>query len=140
LPPAAAPLAAYVPVRISGLTAFVSGQGPVRAGRSVYQGCLGASLTAEQGHDAARIAAVNILAALKGALGGLDRIAQFDRVAVMVASTADFTGHPAVANGASELIVEVFGQAGRHARVAYGVSSLPLGWPVEVEAQVTLRG
>ncbi|MDR2253363.1 MAG: RidA family protein [Bifidobacteriaceae bacterium] len=138
LPRAAAPLAAYLPVRVSGRTAFVSGQGPTRDGRAVFLGLLGRDLTADQGHDAARLAAVNILAALRAALGGLDKVAQFDRLAVMVASTPDFTEHPRVANGASELIAAVFGEAGRHARVAYGVAALPLGWPVEVEAQVTL--
>jgi enamine deaminase RidA (YjgF/YER057c/UK114 family) len=138
LPPPATPLASYVPVRVSGRTAFVSGQGPIRDGVSVHTGRLGETLTTEQGADAARIAAVNVLAALRGALGSLDRVAQFDRVAVMVASAPDFHDQPAVANGASELIVQVFGEAGRHARAAYGVAALPLDWPVEIEAQVTL--
>ncbi|MDR0593653.1 MAG: RidA family protein [Bifidobacteriaceae bacterium] len=139
LPAAAPPLAAYLPVRIAGPTAWVSGQGPVRDGASVWTGRLGAELTTEQGHDAARLAAVNVLAALGGALGSLERVEGFERVAVMVASTPDFTDHPAVANGASNLFAEVFGEAGRHARVAFGVAALPLGWPVEVEAQVTLK-
>jgi enamine deaminase RidA (YjgF/YER057c/UK114 family) len=140
LPPAPAPLASYVPVRVSGRTAFVSGQGPVQGGAAVFRGRLGAELDTAEGADAARIAALNVLAALQAALGGLDRVAQFDRVAVMVASTPDFTEQPLVANGASDLFVAVFGEAGRHARAAYGVAALPMGWPVEVEVQVTLKG
>jgi enamine deaminase RidA (YjgF/YER057c/UK114 family) len=139
LPAPTAPLAAYIPVRISGRQAWASGQGPLRDGVSVYQGLLGEDITVEQGADAARLAAINILAALQAALGTLDRVEQFDRLAVFVASTPQFTQHPQVANGASELLVEVFGSAGRHARVALGVAALPLGWPVEVEAQVTLK-
>ncbi|MDR1633420.1 MAG: RidA family protein [Bifidobacteriaceae bacterium] len=139
LPRPAQPLAAYLPVRVTGSTAWVSGQGPVRDGANVWSGRLGDALTAEQGSDAARLAAVNVLAALQGALGGLDRIDHFERVAVMVASTPEFTGHPIVANGASNLFAEVFGEAGRHARVAFGVAALPAGWPVEIEAQVALK-
>ncbi|MDR2566920.1 MAG: RidA family protein [Bifidobacteriaceae bacterium] len=139
LPPPATPLAAYLPVRVSERSAWVSGQGPVKDGASVWTGRLGDSLTVEQGSDAARLAAVNVLAALQGALGSLDRVDHFERVAVMVASTPDFADHPAVANGASNLFAEVFGEAGRHARAAFGVAALPLGWPVEVEAQVALK-
>jgi enamine deaminase RidA (YjgF/YER057c/UK114 family) len=139
LPRPPAPLAAYLPVRVTGASAWVSGQGPVKDGASVWTGRLGDALTSAQGSDAARLAAVNVLAALQGALGTLERIDRFERVAVMVASTPDFTDHPAVANGASNLFVEVFGDAGRHARAAFGVAALPLGWPVEVEAQVALK-
>jgi enamine deaminase RidA (YjgF/YER057c/UK114 family) len=131
-------LAAYVPVRVSPDTAWVSGQGPTRDGISLYTGRLGADLTISQGADAARLAAINVLAALAGALGSLERVREFQRVAVMVASTPEFTDHPAVANGASDLFIEVFGEAGRHARVAFGVAALPAGWAVEVEAQVAL--
>jgi enamine deaminase RidA (YjgF/YER057c/UK114 family) len=136
-PPAA--LAAYAPVRVAGRTAFVSGQLPVQEGVAVYRGRLGAELGTQDGYRAARLAAVNLLAQLRAALGSLDAVAQVDRVAVMVASTPEFAEHPQVANGASELLASVFGQAGRAARVAYGVASLPLGAAVEVEAQVTLR-
>ncbi|MDR2347172.1 MAG: RidA family protein [Bifidobacteriaceae bacterium] len=139
LPAPPAPVAAYVPVRVSGLTAFVSGQLPIRDGQVVCCGRLGDDVTAAQGYDAARLTAVNILAQLRAALGSLDRVAQVDRVAVLVACTADFADHPQVADGASDLLVAVFGESGRHARVACGVASLPFNTPVEIEAQVTLR-
>jgi enamine deaminase RidA (YjgF/YER057c/UK114 family) len=139
LPAPPAPAAAYVPVRVSGQTAFVSGQLPMKDGQAIYRGRLGADLDAAQGYDAARLTAVNILAQLRAALGGLDRVAQVDRLVVLVACTADFADHPRVANGASDLLAAVFGEAGRHARVACGVASLPFGAPVEIEAQVRLK-
>ncbi|MDR2347653.1 MAG: RidA family protein [Bifidobacteriaceae bacterium] len=139
LPAAPPPAAAYVPVRVSGLTAFVSGQLPIRDGQTAYRGRLGADLATAQGYDAARLAALNVLAQLRAALGSLDRVAQVDRVAALIACADDFTDHPQVANGASDLLAAVFGEAGRHARVACGVASLPFGAPVEIEAQVTLK-
>ncbi|MDR1393703.1 MAG: RidA family protein [Bifidobacteriaceae bacterium] len=138
LPKPASPLASYIPVRLTGRRAWVSGQGPVQDGISLYQGRLGDSVSLEEGAAAARLATINLLAALQAALGGLDRVSHFERLSVMVAATPDFTRHPAVANGASELLLAVFGEAGRHSRVAFGVASLPLGWPVELEAQVFL--
>ncbi|MDR1799423.1 MAG: RidA family protein [Bifidobacteriaceae bacterium] len=138
LPEPAAPLAAYVPVVVAGGFAYVSGQGPVAGGAAVAIGHLGAEVTPEQGYQAARVAGINVLAQLKAALGSLDRVARVVKLTVMVASTPDFTGHPGVANGASELLAQVFGEAGRHARSAFGVAALPLGWPVEVDAIVQL--
>ncbi|MDR1824846.1 MAG: RidA family protein [Bifidobacteriaceae bacterium] len=139
LPAPTAPLAAYVPVVTAGGFAFVSGQGPLRDGQAVALGRLGAEVSPELGYEAARVAAINILAQLKAALGSLDQVAQVVKLTVMVASTPEFTGHPAVANGASELLAQVFGDAGRHARSAFGVAALPLNWPVEVDAIVQLR-
>jgi enamine deaminase RidA (YjgF/YER057c/UK114 family) len=139
LPQPSAPVAAYLQVRVSGSTAFVSGQVPIRDGKLVHSGRLGADLAVTDGYDAARLAALNILAQLRRALGSLNRVSQVNRVAVLVVSTTDFVDHPLVANGASDLFVAVFGDAGRHARVAYGVAALPLGSSVEVEAQVAVR-
>jgi enamine deaminase RidA (YjgF/YER057c/UK114 family) len=132
LPPAAAPLASYVPVRISGGHAFVAGQVPLEDGRLLVWGRLGAGLSIEQGQAAARRCALQGLAALRDALGSLDRVRAIVKLEVFVTSAPGFTDQPKVANGASDVLVEVFGDEGRHARVAVGVSELPLGAPVEV--------
>lgn len=132
LPPAAAPLASYVPVRIAGQLAYVSGQVPLDGGRPTVLGRLGEGLTIEQGQAAARRCALQALAALRLALGSLDRVRGIVRLDVFVASAPGFTDQPKVANGASDVLVEVVGDEGRHARAAVGVSELPLGVPVEV--------
>jgi enamine deaminase RidA (YjgF/YER057c/UK114 family) len=132
LPPAAVPLASYVPVRVSGDQAFVAGQIPVEDGRVLSAGRLGADVSIEQGRDAARRCALQALAALRNALGSLDRVRGIVKLDVFVASAPGFTDHPKVANGASDLLVEVFGEEGRHARAAVGVTELPLGASVEV--------
>jgi enamine deaminase RidA (YjgF/YER057c/UK114 family) len=132
LPPAAAPLASYVPVRLAGGQAFVSGQVPLENGTPTVVGRLGADITVEQGQAAARRCALQALAALRDALGTLDRIRGIARLDVFVASAPGFTDQPKVANGASDVLVEVFGEEGRHARASVGVSELPLGVPVEV--------
>jgi enamine deaminase RidA (YjgF/YER057c/UK114 family) len=132
LPAAAAPLATYVPVRLSGEHAFVAGQVPLEQGRLLSAGRLGAELTIDQGQDAARRCALQALAALRDALGSLDRVRAVVRLDVFVASAPGFTDQPKVANGASDLMVDVFGEEGRHARVSVGVSELPLGASVEV--------
>jgi enamine deaminase RidA (YjgF/YER057c/UK114 family) len=132
LPPAAAPLASYVPVVISGDHAFVAGQVPLEEGRLLSAGRLGEDLTIEQGQDAARRCALQGLAALRDALGSLDRVGRIVRLDVFVTSAPGFTDQPKVANGASDVLAEIFGEAGRHARVAVGVTSLPLGASVEV--------
>ena len=138
LPEPAAPVAAYVPVVIAGGLAHVSGQvsfvdGVLRKGR------LGADVSLEDGIEAARGCGLMILAQLKSALGSLDRVERVVKLGAFVNSTADFTDQPKVANGASELMVEVFGEAGKHARAAVGVPSLPLGVAVEVDAVVAVR-
>lgn len=139
LPPPPAPVAAYVPVAVTGGQAFVSGQIPMAEGGLVSTGKLGRDLTVEQGAELARRCALQALAALRSTLGSLDRVRRIARVGVFVASAEGFVDQPKVANGASELFAEVFGDAGRHARVAVGVAELPLGAPVEVEVLVEIE-
>jgi enamine deaminase RidA (YjgF/YER057c/UK114 family) len=135
-PPA---LAAYLPVRIVGTTAYVAGQVPSEGGAPMSPGRLGEAVSVDQGALAARRAAIQALAALHDALGGWERLVSIAQVTVFIASTPDFTGHPQVANGASELLVDVLGDAGRHARAAVGMSSLPLGASVEVQVTAHVR-
>ena len=138
LPEPAAPVAAYVPVVVAGGFAHVSGQLPFVDGKLVT-GRLGEDVSPEQGFEAAHACGVMILAQLKAALGSLARIERVVKLGAFVSSTADFTGQPAVANGASQLMAAVFGEAGQHARSAVGVPVLPLGAAVEVDAIVALR-
>jgi enamine deaminase RidA (YjgF/YER057c/UK114 family) len=138
LPAAAAPVAAYVPVVVAGGLAHVSGQLPFIDGRLVT-GRLGQDVSLEQGAAAARACGLMILAQLKAALGSLDRVERIVKLGAFVSSTADFTDQPKVANGASELMAEVFGDSGKHARSAVGVPVLPLGAAVEVDAVVALK-
>ena len=133
LPPAAAPVASYVPVVVAGGLAFVAGQVPLEEGAPMVTGRLGADLETEEGARWARRCGLQALSALRAELGSLDRITRVVKVTVWVASTEGFTEQPKVANGASDLLAEVFGEAGRHARAAVGVAELPMGAPVEVE-------
>lgn len=138
LPQAAAPVAAYVPtVEVGGLL-HVSGQLPFIDGKLVT-GRLGEDVSLEQGTAAAQACALMILAQVKAALGSLDRVERVVKLGAFVNSTGDFTDQPKVANGASELMVAAFGDAGKHARSAVGVPSLPLGVAVEVDAIVAVR-
>jgi enamine deaminase RidA (YjgF/YER057c/UK114 family) len=132
LPPAPAPVASYVPVRLLGDLAYVSGQIPVADGEVLHPGHLGAEVTLEQGQGATRRCALQALSALREALGSLDRVRGIVQVTVFVASSPGFTDQPKVANGASDVLVEIFGERGKHARAAVGVAELPLGAPVEV--------
>jgi enamine deaminase RidA (YjgF/YER057c/UK114 family) len=134
LPQAAAPAANYVPWVISGNQVFVSGQLPMEASKIAVAGRLGDSVSLEDGQRAARLCAINILAQAKDALGDLDRVTRVVRLGGFVASADDFTDQPKVVNGASDLMVDVFGDAGRHARAAVGVNTLPLGVAVEIDA------
>ena len=136
VPEVVPPLAAYQPTARSGNLVFTAGQLPARAGEMIAIGKLGANVSEEQGYDCARQCALNALAAIKAEIGSLDAIKRVVKVVVFVASTPDFTGQPKVANGASEFLGEVFGEAGKHARSAVGVSALPLDVPVEVELVV----
>lgn len=138
LPEPAAPVAAYVPVVEAGGLAHVSGQIPF-VGGELMTGRLGEGLTLEDGVVAAQACGVMVLAQLKAALGSLDRIERIVKLGVFVNSTPAFTDQPKVANGASELMVAVFGEAGKHARSAVGVPALPLGVAVEVDAVVAVR-
>jgi enamine deaminase RidA (YjgF/YER057c/UK114 family) len=130
-PPSA--LAAYVPVVVSGSFAFVSGQVAMVDGALMHPGLLGGTVTVAEGAAAARRAALQALSALRGQLGSFGPLRRIVKVTVFVAATPEFIEHPQVANGASELLIEVLGDAGRHARAAIGMSSLPLGACVEVE-------
>ena len=138
LPEPAAPVAAYVPVVVAGGLAHVSGQLPFTDG-GLVKGRLGADLSVDQGYEAARACGLMILAQLRAALGSLDRVERIVKLGAFVTSTPDFTDQPKVANGASELMAALFGNAGRHARSAVGVPALPLGAAVEIDAIVAVR-
>lgn len=133
LPAAAAPVASYVAAVRSGNLLFISGQLPVENGQMI-KGHLGGTVTLEDGQRAAKLCALNILAQAQAALGDLERITRCVKLSGFVACTPDFTDHPKVINGASDLMVAVFEDKGKHARAAVGVPSLPLGASVEVEA------
>ena len=127
-----APLANYVPAVRTGNLVYLSGHGPVVDG-SLIRGKLGADLDIEAGYAAARAVMVQLLASLRAELGTLDSVARVVKLLCMVNCTPEFGDQPAVANGASDLLVEVFGDAGRHARSAVGMQSLPIGMAVEIE-------
>ena len=135
LPVVVSPLGSYVPAVRSGNLVYTSGQLPVRDGQLVQSGKVGAEVTAEQATELARLSALNALAAID-ALVGIDAVTRVVKVVGFVASAAGFTAQPAVINGASDLLAEVFGDAGVHARSAVGVAELPLNAPVEVELVV----
>ncbi|MBQ1524114.1 MAG: RidA family protein [Firmicutes bacterium] len=134
-----APIANYVAVQQAGDLLFLSGAGPVRGGRATMTGRLGEDLSMEDARKAAREGAFNLTCALKSYLGDLDRVIQIVKLTGYVNCTPDFTAQPKVIDGASDFFVEVFGDRGRHARVAVGVSSLPLDTPVEVEIVVHIK-
>jgi enamine deaminase RidA (YjgF/YER057c/UK114 family) len=135
LPSVAAPAGAYVPARRAGSLVFTAGQVPFVDGALAATGKVGAEVSAQDAHGLARICALNALAAVDE-LVGLDAVVGVVKVVGFVASAPGFTGQPGVVNGASELLAEVFGEAGRHARSAVGVAELPIGAPVEVEIVV----
>ena len=139
LPQAAAPVASYVPVVIHTGLAFVSGQVSILDGERI-NGRLGEDMSLEDGILAARGCGLMILAQLKAALGSLDRVERVVKLGGFVNSTPDFTDQPKVVDGASDLMLEVFGEAGKHARAAVGVPALPLGVAVEVDAVVAIKG
>jgi len=132
----AAPVAAYIPAIRSGNHVYTSGQLPMRDGRLLHTGAVGGVVSQAEAVECARQCALNALAAIKAEVGELAAVKQIVKVVVFVASTPDFTNQPMVANGVSELLGEVFGDAGRHARSAVGVAVLPLHAPVEVELLV----
>jgi enamine deaminase RidA (YjgF/YER057c/UK114 family) len=139
LPTPAAPIANYVPYAVTGNLVVVSGQIPLRDGKVAFAGKVGVDLTAESAKDAARLCFVNLMAQVKAAAGGdLDRVRRVLRLGGFIAAPAAFTGHAGVMNGASDLAVEVFGEAGRHARTTIGVPSLPADAAVEVEGMFEL--
>lgn len=139
LPPAPKPVAAYVPGVLVDGWIYVSGQLPFVNGQLKYAGKVGRELTVDEGYDAARICALNCLAVAAEVAGDLDRIERVVKVTGYVNSAPGFTGQPAVINGASELLGEIFGPAGTHARAAVGVNELPLNAAVEVEIVVKIN-
>jgi enamine deaminase RidA (YjgF/YER057c/UK114 family) len=133
VPEVAKPLAAYIPAKLVGNLVMTSGQVPLVKGEILYKGKIGKDLSEEDGIKAAQICALNCLAAIKSVIGNLDRVVEIEKLTVFVASAEDFTAQPKVANGASELIGKIFGEAGKHVRSAVGVTALPLNSAVEIE-------
>jgi enamine deaminase RidA (YjgF/YER057c/UK114 family) len=140
LPQVAKPVAAYVPAVQAGRFVYTSGQIPFVEGDLKYKGRVGGDLSAQEGYEAARVCALNCLSAVKSVAGSLDNIERIVKVTGFVNSAQGFSGQPGVINGASELLGQIFGEAGMHARAAVGVSELPLNAAVEVEMVVMLKG
>ena len=136
LPEPPKPVAAYIPAKQSGSLVFTAGQLPMVKGELISKGHLGQDVEIEAASNAAKICTLNARAAIKGVIGDLDRIKQIIRVVGYVASTPTFTQQPAVVNGASELLLEIFGENGKHARSAVGMAVLPLNASVEIELTV----
>jgi enamine deaminase RidA (YjgF/YER057c/UK114 family) len=139
LPEVQMPVAAYIPAKQSGSLIFTAGQLPMVNGELISKGLLGKDVEVEDANKAARICTLNALAAIKGVIGDLDRIKQIVRVVGYVASVPSFTQQPAVVNGASELLLEIFGEAGKHARSAVGMAVLPFNASVEIELTVEVE-
>jgi enamine deaminase RidA (YjgF/YER057c/UK114 family) len=139
LPEAPKPVAAYIPAKQTGKLVFTAGQLPMVQGELISKGLLGQDVEIEEANKAARICTLNALAAIKGVIGDLDRIRQVVRVVGYVASVPTFTQQPAVVNGASELLLEIFGENGKHARSAVGMAVLPLNASVEIELTVEVE-
>ncbi len=139
LPEAPKPVAAYIPAKKTGNLIFTAGQLPMVNGELISKGLLGQDVEVEEANKAARICTINALAAIKGIIGDLDQIEQIVRVVGYVASVPTFTQQPAVVNGASELLLEIFGENGKHARSAVGMAVLPLNASVEIELTVEVK-
>ena len=139
IPDAPKPVAAYIPAKKTGNLVFTAGQLPMVNGELISKGLLGKDVEIEEANKAARICALNALAAIKGVIGDLDQIKQVVRVVGYVASVPTFTQQPAIVNGASELLVEIFGENGKHARSAVGMAVLPLNASVEIELTVEVQ-
>jgi len=133
IPAVVPPVAAYVPAVVTGRYVYTSGQLPMRDGEMIATGLVGADVAPDLAKECARQCAINALAAAQSVVGNLNRVTRVVKVVGFVASADGFTGQPAVINGASELLLDVFGEAGRHARSAVGVAALPINAPVEVE-------
>ena len=139
LPEAPKPVAAYIPAKQTGNLVFTAGQLPMVNGELISKGLLGQDVEIDEANRAARICTLNALAAIKGVIGDLDRIKQIVRVVGYVASVPTFTQQPAVVNGASELLLEIFGENGKHARSAVGMAVLPLNASVEIELTIEIE-
>jgi enamine deaminase RidA (YjgF/YER057c/UK114 family) len=135
LPESVPPAASYVPYVVTGNLVVISGQLPMKDGKPQFIGTLGKDISLEEGQECARLCAINVLSHLKAACGGnLDKVVRCVRLGVFVTSTPDFTDQPKVANGASDMMLAIFGDKGKHARAAVGMAQLPFGVAVEVEA------
>lgn len=139
LPEAPKPVAEYIPAKKIGNLVFTSGQGPIKDGKFIYVGKIGGEVSLKEGYESAKICAINCLAAIKSVIGSLDKIDEIVKVKGYVNSTSDFYRQPEVVNGASELIVKIFGEKGKHARSALGTSVLPGNIPVELEMIVKVK-
>jgi enamine deaminase RidA (YjgF/YER057c/UK114 family) len=139
LPDAPKPVAAYIPAKQTGKLVFTAGQLPMVNGELISKGLLGQDVEIDEANKAARICTINALAAIKGVIGNLDRIKQIVRVVGYVASVPTFTQQPAVVNGASELLLDIFGENGKHARSAVGMAVLPLNASVEIELTIEVE-
>ena len=139
IPEAPKPVAAYIPAKKVGNLVFTAGQLPMVNGELISKGLLGKDVEIEEANKAARVCALNALAAIKGVVGDLDQIKQIVRGVGYVASVPTFTQQPAIVNGASELLVEIFGENGKHARSAVGMAVLPLNASVEIELTVEVQ-
>lgn len=139
LPPVSAPIGSYVTCKRQGDLLYLSGAGPIVQGEVLYRGKVGAEITPDVGYEAAKVSALNLIAALKAELGDLSRVKSIVKLLGLVACADGFYGQPGVINGASDLLFEVFGEKGRHARSAIGVFSLPMNIPVEIEMIVEVQ-
>ena len=139
LPKAALPAANYVPYLVDNKTIYISGQLPIQDGKIAYQGKIGNNLTEEDGIAAARLCAINILAQLQAASGNLSNVKQCLKLEIFVNAIDDYADHPKIGNGASDLIVAILGEAGKHSRFAMGAASLPFNVPVEIGAVFKLK-
>lgn len=139
IPEAPKPLAAYIPALISGNLVFTAGQLPMLSGELKYKGKIGTDISEEEGQKAAETCAINCLSVIRSVLGSLDRIERIIKVTVFVNSSDGFTAQPKVANGASEFLVRLFGENGKHVRSAVGVNELPLNAAVEIEMIVSFK-
>lgn len=140
LPEAAEPIGSYIPYKVLGNMIFISGVGPYINGNKEYKGKIGCDCTLEQGYNAARLCGLNLLAILKKAVKNLDNVSQIVQITGYVNSIEGFTKQPEVINGVSDLLIEIFGEAGKHARCAISCKDLPLNIPVEVTmiAEITI--
>ena len=139
LPEAPEPVAEYIPAKKIGNLVFTSGQGPVKDGNFIHVGKVGGKVSLEEGYESAKMCAINCLAAIKSVIGSLDEIDEVVKIKGYVNSTPDFYRQPEVVNGASELIVKIFGEKGKHTRSALGTSVLPGNIPVELEMTVKVK-
>ena len=139
LPPVSAPIGSYVTCKRQGDLLYLSGAGPIVQGEVLYRGKVGAEITPDVGYEAAKVSALNLIAALKAELGDLSKVKRIVKLLGLVACADGFYGQPGVINGASDLLFEVFGEKGRHARSAIGVFSLPMNIPVEIEMIVEVQ-